>query len=90
MHNISWLFYFFFFFLIVKGTVIQRVCSIIIYNIQKPLSSQHVITYSVILPIFFPLLTGYHLAMLCALDSVISGMQGKPAAAKQGIPSICI
>lgn len=41
-------------------------------------------------PHFFPLLTGYHLAVLCALDSVISGTHGKPAATKRGIPSIRI
>lgn len=40
--------------------------------------------------VFFPLLTGYHLAVLCALDSVITTLQEKPAATKRGIPSICI
>lgn len=36
------------------------------------------------------ILAVYHLCMLCALDSVTSEAQAKPAATKQGIASVCM
>lgn len=91
VHNMSWLFSFSFHFFFCQQNCNSEglMCYFVQYSetIKQPACYQLLNNSPLV---FFPLLTGYHPAMLCALDSVIAGAQGKPAATKRGIPSICI
>ncbi|TKC42850.1 hypothetical protein EI555_013911 [Monodon monoceros] len=62
---------------------------------QSPVKSSSDLGNSLIVLNDFPserlcILAVYHLCMHCALDSVTSEAQAKPAATKQGIASVCI